>query len=118
MSLRNLNYLRIKQDYLDFAIHYLPGFGVVMDGHELRITFNNTYLVMSFYTDKNIGDNRIRVKTKIYSRHGNESPFVFGNLYDGYVQDNDIKKGIRTVIEMGKAFDTAYGYERLLIEGK
>jgi hypothetical protein len=116
MSLRNLHYLRIKQDYLDFATHYLPDFSVViMDGHELCITFNNTYLVMAFYTDKDVGDNRIRVKNKIYSKHGNDSPLVFGNLYDGYVQDNDIKKGIRTVIEMGKAFDIAYGYEKELI---
>ena len=115
MSLRNLHYLRIKQDYLDFATHYLPGYGVVMDGSELHITFDNTYLTMSFYKDKDIGDDRIRVKTKIYSRHGNDSAFAFGNLYDGYVQDNDIKKGIRTVIEMGKAFDIAYGYEKELI---
>lgn len=116
MSLRKLHYLRIKQDDLDFAMHYLPDCGVVADGSELHITFDNTVLTMSFYKDKDANDCNKRIRTEIRARDGRYSnPFAFGNLYDGVVKDDDMKKAIRTAIEMGKAFDIAYGYEKELI---
>ena len=116
MAQRNLQYLRIKKDDLDFAMHYLPDCGVVADGSMLNITFDNTVLNMSFYKDKDTNDGNTLMWSEIRTRDRDYlSPVAFGNLYDCVVKDNDIKKGIRTAIEMGKAFDIAYGYKKELI---
>ena len=116
MARRNLHYLRIKKDDLDFAMHYLPDCGVVADGSVLSITFDNTVLNMSFYKDKDTNDGNTLMWSEIRTRDGEYScPVAFGNLYDCVVKDGDMKKAIRTAIEMGKAFDIAYGYKKELI---
>ena len=123
MTRRKLQYLRIKKDDLDFAMHYLPDCGVVADGSELYITFDNTVLSMSFYKDKDTNDGNTLMRTEIRTREGDDSspvafaPVAFGNLYDCVVKDDDMKKAIRTAIEMGKAFDIAYGYKKMLLKG-
>lgn len=115
MARRNLQYLRIKKDDLDFAMHYLPDCGVVVDGGVLNITFDNTVLNMSFYKDKDTNDGNTLMWSEIRTRDEEySSPVAFGNLYDCVVKDNDMKKAIRTAIEMGKAFDIAYGYKKEL----
>lgn len=117
MGLRKLRYLRIKQDLLDFAIHYHPGHAVGICDNDLMVDFEHTTLIISFYKDMDEGDGKIRMKTEIRPFRHYSEPFVFGRIYDSLVIDDDMKKATRDAIEMGKHFDIAYGYEQQLIGG-
>ncbi len=118
MSLRKLRYLKMKQSELSFAVHYLPNNAISFDDWSgLLVTFENVYLSIRFYKDLNVGDNKIYLRTEIYTKKAFGDPLPFGRIMDSLVKDGDRIAAIRTAIEMGRNFDVAQSYETQLIRG-
>ena len=116
MSLRKLRYLKMKQSELSFAVHYLPNNAISFDDWSgLLVTFEKVYLSIRFYKDLNIGDDKLYLRTEIYTKKAFGEPLPFGRIMDSLVKDGDRVAAIRTAIEMGKNFDIAFGYELKLI---
>lgn len=117
MSLRKLRYLKMKQSELSFAMHYLPNNAVSFDDWSgLLVTFVDIYLSIRFYKDLDVGDNKIYLRTELYTKTNFGEPLVFGRIMDSVVKDGDRVAAIRTAIEMGKKFDIAFVYEQQLIK--
>lgn len=118
MSLRKLRYLKMKQSELSFAVHYLPNNAISFDDWSgLLVTFENVYLSIRFYKDLNVGDNKIYLRTEIYTKKAFGDPLPFGRIMDSLVKDGDRIAALRAAIEMGRNFDVAQGYETQLIKG-
>ncbi len=81
------------------------------------MTFENVYLSIRFYKDLNVGDNKIYLRTEIYTKKAFGDPLPFGRIMDSLVKDGDRIAAIRTAIEMGRNFDVAQSYETQLIRG-
>ena len=118
MSLRKLRYLKMKQSELSFAMHYLPNNAVSFDDWSgLLVTFVDIYLSIRFYKDLDVGDNKIYLRTELYTKKNFGDPLPFGRIMDSEIKDGDRIAAIRTAIEMGKKFDIAFVYEQQLIRG-